>query len=121
MVTKEKLQRLKEFGCDTDGALTRVLGKEEIYLHCITEFLEEKDMDDAETAVRMGDMMETREKIHGMKGVCGNLGFTEVYKITCTMMDLFKSGRDREAVEMFPQLRMEYDRLTSMIRSIISD
>lgn len=110
------IQQLKEHGCNVEAGIRRFLGKEYLYCRCLKEFLKDSTMQEAEEAYLAGDSGTAMEKVHMLKGSCGNLEFARAYEITCQMMDLHRAGKTREAMTLMPELRREYDIIIDILR-----
>ena len=65
---------LGNYGCDTQTALERFLGKEELYLKFIRKFLDDKSFNDLKSFISESDYENALKSVHSLKGVSGNLG-----------------------------------------------
>lgn len=71
--------KLNAFGCDTEGALERVVGDEPLYLDLLSEYILSVDLADLEALIATGDLKGAFEYAHSLKGAVGNMGITPLY------------------------------------------
>lgn len=73
------LAKLKECGCDIDGALARTLNDSDFLLHCMKAALAEPEFGQLGIALKKQDAKEAFEYAHALKGVVANVGLTPLY------------------------------------------
>ena len=88
------IENLKQFGADTDDALTRCMGNEGFYFKLIGRVLEDKGFDTLEQAIGAHDLDAAFEAAHSLKGVLGNLSLTPIYEPVNEMTELLRSRSD---------------------------
>lgn len=92
------INRLFMWGCDTDAALERVLGDEELYLKFILQYCGNEDIDKLDNYILNKDAEGGFTLAHTLKGVYGNLGLTPVFDIICEIVEMLRNGM-QEGVE----------------------
>lgn len=92
------INRLFMWGCDTDAALERVLGDENLYLKFILQYCGNEDIDKLDEFILNKDAEGGFTLAHTLKGVYGNLGLTPVYDIICEIVEMLRNGM-KEGVE----------------------
>jgi len=111
---------LGDYGCDTQTALERFLGKEELYIKFIKKFLDDKSFEELKNNIEKSDYENALKSVHTLKGVSGNLGFTALYDVTSDMVTKFRALQERDAVAEFGKLEKIYTDIYSIIQENIS-
>ena len=70
---------LDVWGCDTKGALNRLLGDTGLYHECLMLFAEDRCFINLDLCLDKGDIGGAYEACHTLKGVAGNLGITPLF------------------------------------------
>lgn len=89
----ETLAKLKNYGCDIDGALVRTLGDCDFLLSCIKATLEEPEFEKLGDALKKQDTVEAFEYAHALKGVVANVGLTPLYDCLVRIVEQLRLGR----------------------------
>ncbi len=92
---------LKNYGADTDEALSRLMGNEAFYLKLIPKIFEDKNFDELSAGIAEGDLDKAFEAAHSLKGVLGNL---ELTPLLTPMLEITELLRHRENVDYKPYL-----------------
>ena len=100
----ETLDKLKNYGCDIDGALVRTLGDGGFLLSCIKATLEEPEFKKLGDALKKQDVVEAFEYAHALKGVVANVGLTPLYDRLVRIVEPLRLGKAQG-------LEIEYDAL----------
>ncbi|MEA4923535.1 MAG: Hpt domain-containing protein [Eubacteriaceae bacterium] len=74
-----KMTKLKEWGCDVDGALERLVGDVAFYEECLQVFTEDDNFASLGKALEEKEYDSAFEYAHTIKGVAANLGLTPVF------------------------------------------
>ena len=53
-----------------------------------------------------------------MKGVCQNLGFDDLYKVSSAITEVLRSGTMESCTEMFKDVEAQYHRTADAIRKL---
>jgi len=114
------ISALGDYGCDTQSALERFLGKEELYLKFIRKFLDDKSFEDLKGFIGEEDYENALKSVHTLKGVSGNLGFTALYDVASDMVNKFRAQLPGDAVAEFGMLENIYTEIYSIIRENVS-
>lgn len=86
------LARLKDWGCDIDGALARTLGDEELLLYCIQQVAIDPAYQQLGQALDAGDVKAAFDAAHTLKGILGNTGVTPLYDIDVQIVEPLRAG-----------------------------
>ncbi|MCI2046224.1 MAG: Hpt domain-containing protein [Faecalibacterium sp.] len=76
---EQTLGKLKNWGCDMDGAISRVLDDEELLLSCIQQVAVDPSFEQLGKALEAGDVEAGFEAAHTLKGILANTGLTPLY------------------------------------------
>ena len=88
------IERLKEFGADTEEGLARCMGMEDFYLRLVNMILNDENFDKLDTAVEEGDMNKAFEAAHALKGTLGNLALTPILTPVTEMTEKFRHATE---------------------------
>lgn len=84
----------KKMGADYQEVLGR-LYNEAMICKFVRMFLQDDSFQILEEALRRGDVKEAFRGAHTLKGVCQNLGFSNLYAPTYTLTETLRAGRWR--------------------------
>lgn len=111
--------KMKEHGIDTDGVITRLDGKEKLYLTICNKFLGDTSYPSIREAINKGDYIEAQIHIHTLKGVAANLGFIYLHALCNRLL----SDLEQKAFSSFNRdlisLGQEYDIIISILNKNI--
>lgn len=82
----------KKMGADYQEVLGR-LYNEAMICKFVRMFLQDDSFQILEEALRRGDVKEAFRGAHTLKGVCQNLGFSNLYAPTYTLTETLRAGR----------------------------
>ena len=88
MLTVEKLS---EFGANTNEALERCMNNEQFYIMLVEKALKDDSLERLDAALKNGNLDEGFEIAHSLKGVLGNLSLTPLYEIVVEITELLRS------------------------------
>ena len=111
------LSKLRDWGCDVDGALGRVLDDEELLVDLLNRASADPTLNDLGVALRAGNIRLGFELAHSLKGVLGNLGITPMYLIASEMTETLRAGTDDGMLERFAELERCGERLREILAS----
>lgn len=92
---------LKNYGADTDAALSRLMGNEGFYLALIPKVFEDSNFEALSSGIEEGDLEKAFEAAHSLKGVLGNLELTPILK---PVIEITEHLRHREQIDYKPYL-----------------
>ena len=93
MLTVEKL---KEYGADTDDGLSRCMSNEALYLRLVSTVPDQADFDKMKDFIAGGDLKSAFESAHALKGVLGNLSLTPLYEKVCEITELLRARTETD-------------------------
>jgi len=113
MTIKECYEKV---GSDYDGVLKR-LGSEALVKRFAVKFLNDPSFQELTDGLAAQDGEKAFRAAHTLKGVCLNLGFTELYKVSAELTEVLRretAGSD----ELYAQVKEQYTTLTDAIREL---
>lgn len=81
------MERLKAYGADTVGAMSRFLDDGDLYASCFEIFLEDACFAKLGNALAAQNYAEAFDCAHTLKGVAGNMGLTPIYHAICSLVE----------------------------------
>jgi len=112
MITIEKLQ---EFGVDTQEGLTRCMNNQAFYFKMLKMGLGNDQFEKLEKALAANNLDEAFEAAHALKGVLGNLALTPIYKPLAEMTEMLRAKKSAEYVEMYTPILTLRNQLLEMV------
>lgn len=114
-MANQLIEKLKDYGCDTDGALERFVKKEELYLKFLKRFPDDPSFAGIKGFIDAADYENALKSVHTLKGVAGNLGLTPLYTIAADMVTKFRADMPEAAVAEYDGLAKIYNELYTVI------
>ena len=107
----------EKIGGDYDDVVRRLMG-EKLVRKFLLKFLDDKSCADLERTLSEGDYKEAFRAAHTLKGVCLNLGFTELYKVSAELTEVLRGRETAGSDELYAQVKEQYTTLTDAIREL---
>lgn len=111
MITIEKL---KEFGADTEEGLGRCYGNEALYLRLINMIPAEANFDKLKDSLEQGDLDSAFEAAHALKGVLGNLSLTPMFEQCSEITELLRARTETDYTPLLEKLLKQREALSAM-------
>lgn len=108
---------LIDSGVDIDSAIERFVGNENLYARMLKKFLEESSYNRLVKAISDKDPDEAVSASHTLKGLCGNLSFTALFKLFENQVNLFRADEWDKAVGLMPEISEKYKEMTNVIKT----
>ena len=109
------LERLRQAGADTCGAVRRFAGNEGLYLKFALKFTDDLTFSQIGPALERGDWEEALRAAHTLKGVSGNLGFTELFHECDLMVRALRAGDHCGAADAYAPLERAYRQILAAL------
>ncbi|MEG1824777.1 MAG: Hpt domain-containing protein [Cloacibacillus sp.] len=97
-------ERLKEYGADTDGAMSRFLNDEELYLSCLEQFVDDPGFFALEEAIASDDHQTAFDASHMLKGVAANMGLTPMFSALSAVVEPLRRKEYAGINELYAQV-----------------
>ena len=107
----------EKIGGDYDDVVRRLMG-EKLVRKFLLKFLDDKSYADLGRTLSEGDYKEAFRAAHTLKGVCLNLGFTELYKVSAELTEVLRGRETAGSDELYAQVKEQYTTLTDAIREL---
>ncbi len=98
------IDKLNEFGADTDEGLARCFGNEGLYLKLGNMICQEGNCEKLRSALDNGDLDTAFEAAHALKGVLGNLSLTPMYNKSVEITELLRKRTDMDYTPLVEEL-----------------
>jgi HPt (histidine-containing phosphotransfer) domain-containing protein len=109
---------LKMIGVDVDGMVSRLGGKEEVYLSICRKFLHDQNYQLFCTAFQVNDLNAAQIYIHTLKGVAGNLGFHRMEQISRDILEKLKNNDLLFLWKSYDDLAEEYEKIIMVLKEL---
>ncbi len=120
-MTSERIRQLEAGGIDVAQALERVMGNEALLERLLGKFLDAPQYHALCAALERGDPEQAAAAAHTMKGMCGNLSMTELFRLFTMQVETLRGGDLVAGREMMAQITPAYERATAAIRGRAED
>ena len=112
MVTIEKL---KEFGADTEEGLNRCMGNQDLYFRLVSKAVDHPDFDLIGKKISEHDLFGAFESAHALKGVLGNLSLTPLYDKVSEITELLRNRSEGDYQVLLDQIASLRTKLRELI------
>lgn len=114
MTVKECYEML---GGDYEGVLSRLPGDGFVRKFAI-KFLADPSFENLDKALKEQNIDEAFRAAHTLKGVCQNLGFDDLYKVSSAITEALRNGTMEGCDAMFKDVENQYHRTVDAIRKL---
>lgn len=115
-MTTERRKQLEAAGIDMGEALERMMGNEALLERLLGKFPDDPQYPTLCAALGCGDMERATAAAHTLKGVCGNLSMTELFRLFTAQVEALRAGDLSAARSLMEQIALAYARVTAAIR-----
>lgn len=117
MTVKQRLD-LVRLGVDLEAVLDVFCNNEEAYIVCLHKFAADKSYNCMLDAIRNNDVDKAFEAAHSLKGVSGNLGFTELFDEVAIITEVFRNKSMDYDINNLENIRNNYKKVIDIIENI---
>ena len=107
----------EKMGADYDGLLSR-LGSEALIKKFAVKFLDDASFQELKDALASGEAEKAFRAAHTLKGICLNLGFDNLYKVSFDITEKLRGKETKGCEELFAKVEDQYRKTTEAIRMI---
>ena len=104
-------------GSDYDGVLNR-LGSEALIKRFAIKFLNDPSFQDLTDGLAEKDGEKAFRAAHTLKGVCLNLGFSELYKASAELTEVLREREIPDNADLYQKVKEQYEILTAAIQEL---
>ncbi len=108
----------EQMGADYSDVLKRLMN-DALVARFATKFLDDASFDSLRDALKAGDAERAFMAAHTLKGVCSNLGFTNLYEPVYQITEALRGGSLEGSNVLFPQVEAEYNKTVEALRSAL--
>jgi len=106
-----------KMGADYQDVLKRLYNEAMIHKFVLL-FLKDDSYQNLETALKDGDVKTAFRAAHTLKGVCQNLGFSNLYVPAAALTETLRAGQLEGTDKQFEQVTKQYKITTDAIREL---
>lgn len=114
MTTKECYDAM---GADYQNVLER-FSSEALVKKFALKFLDDNSYSNLKEALAAGNVDEAFRAAHTLKGVCLNLGFDNLYKVSSAITEILRAGELTGTREAFEKVEEQYNITVNAIKAI---
>ena len=108
------LKELEDFGVKTKEGLTRCMNNEAFYFKMIKMGLSNEYFDKLSATLAAGDLAESFEAAHALKGVMGNLALAPLYDPLAELTELLRAHKEADYVTLYEPIKEARDKLLAL-------
>lgn len=108
-MTNDQMAYLQRYGIDYAEAMDRFGGNEDLFVRLATKYLNDPHFRALEAAMAEGDAAAGEREAHSLKGVAGNLSFTQLYDLATRITDALRSDDLAGAQALMPELKQSHE------------
>lgn len=108
------IEKLNDFGANTEEGLGRCYGNEALYLRLVGMIPAEASFDKLQSAIESNDLDAAFEAAHALKGVLGNLSLTPMYQVSVEITELLRARTEMDYTPLLQELLTKRDTLGAM-------
>ncbi len=118
MEDKVGISMLRYSGIDIEGALARVCNNFGLYKDFLIKFVDDKTFDRMIENIKAKNFEDGYKDCHALKGVTGNLGFTQLYESCADLCKALKTGMLAPIAEACGNTINEYNNIIKIITEL---
>ncbi|MGN0350083.1 MAG: Hpt domain-containing protein [Roseburia sp.] len=107
--------RLRDWGCDIDGAMARFLNDEELYVECLHTVIDDEAFTKLEEALNNREIDQAFHWAHTLKGVLANMGLTPIYDVVAKIVEILRAGSDENTLTLYREMMADRAKLQDMM------
>ncbi len=105
---------LREYGADVDTGLARCMNNEAFYLRMVEIVIGDDKLGALKEALDARDFKRGFELAHAMKGACGNLSLTPVFRPVCEISDGLRAEKDMDYTALYDEAVTQFEKLKKL-------
>ena len=109
----------EEYGADYQKTIARFMGNEKMYMKFLGMLFQDPSMEKLGQALKDKDYGEAFTAAHTLKGVCDNLGLSNLRKSSSMLTEALRTGNPSEdLVVLKNQVCIDYEQAVSAIQAL---
>lgn len=114
-MTEEQKKQLVDAGVDLAGVMERFMNNETLLERFMRKFKDDPSYRELCEAVSQKDNDRAFSASHTLKGVAGNLGLIDLYRMSSEQCECFRAGDFAAGEEKMQSVTKEYERVVAGI------
>lgn len=102
---------LKDFGANTEEALTRCMNNESFYIMLVNKAIADNKLDQLEQQINEKNLDDAFETAHALKGMYANLSLDPITKPVVEITELLRSRSDVDYSELLKEAKSQLTKL----------
>ncbi len=111
----KRIEMLRDWGCDINGAMERMLGDEKFYIDCLQAIPSDRNFTDLTEALVNQNTKLAFNSAHTLKGVLINLGLTPMYQKAVEIVEPLRNGESKGLLQKNTELLQMRDELAVIL------
>jgi len=99
-----KIEKLRDWGCNVNDAMERMLDDEEFYIECLETVAEDENYALLKKALDSHDASRAFDCAHTLKGVLANVGLTPMYDKIVEIVEPLRRKSDEDLSGKYAEL-----------------
>ncbi len=109
-------EELTTAGIDMDDLLRRLMGNAALIKIFVNKFMSDRTYEELVTALNEKDMKKAEIASHTLKGMCGNMSLTVLYRLFTEQVNLLRIGEYEKAEAMMSDIAGSYENAVSHMK-----
>ena len=105
---------LREYGADVDTGLARCMNNEAFYLRMVEMVIGDDKLGALKEALDARDFELAFDLAHAMKGACGNVSLTPVYRPVSEISNGLKAEKDMDYTALCDEAVTQFEKLKKL-------
>lgn len=110
----------EQMGLNAESVLER-LGSETILKKFVVKFLDDPSFQSLKEGLEEKDGEKAFRAAHTLKGICLNLGFDNLFKVSSDITEKLRGGSPEGCEALFEAVEKEYEKTVNAIRSMAAE
>jgi len=111
-------EAITEIGVNTEETLRRFSGNKDLMEKFIRKFPQDNTISDLEAAIAAKNYQSIEETAHTLKGVSGNLGFTQLYELSSALVNAVRAKDLATADQLCPKVTGRCHTVINILKKI---
>lgn len=108
-------EQLRDWGCDIDGAMTRFLNDEDLYVECLHTLMDNEAFTKLEESLNEGEIDQAFHWAHTLKGVLANMGLTPIYEVVARIVEILRAGSNENTMPIYREMMEQRAKLQEIM------
>ncbi len=110
------IEKLKEYGANTEEGLARCMNNEAFYIRLVNIAIADDKLGALGEKIESGDLSGAFEIAHGLKGMYGNLSLTPVFEPISKMTELLRARTETDYSSLLAEVNARKKELDDLAK-----